>query len=102
MQHYAENRIDETMKLEMLSKNWRSYFIEFNNRMWANWNHNQSYCNKGGLSVMLVGNMVACLRKQGWELVCQADVSAKFRSGGENQPDYKLDVDTWYFIKIDR
>ena len=50
---------------------------------------------------MMVGNIVSCLRRQGWELVCQADVSAKFRRGGENQPDYKVDVDTWYFIKVD-
>ena len=102
MNDHPENCIDETMKLDVMSKNWRSHFIDFKGWVWANWNYTQSYANPGGLAVMLVGNMVSCIRKQGWELVCQADVSAKFRHGGEHHPDYKVDVDTWYFIKVEK
>ena len=100
MEDNPENFIDETLNLGMMSKNWRSHFIKFKGWVWCNWTFG-SYSNKGGLAVMMVGNIVSCLRRQGWELVCQADVSAKFRRGGENQPDYKVDVDTWYFIKVD-
>ena len=75
-----------------MSNNWRSHFIDFKEHVW-----NMS----GYVPSMLVGNMVACLRKQGWELVCKADVSAKVIED-EDDNEYKADVDTWYFIKIDK
>merc|ERR1711964_89324 len=100
--HNFQNTVDNT-DIREWSQDWRSYFIEFTLAPWVTWAYgglgSPSYSSGGVHTAMMLINIFAVLRRQGWELVCEADVSAKYVK--TKNTSYSIDTDEWFFIKIE-
>jgi len=67
------------------------YEIKLNGRPWGISKDDNIH----GRNLMV--HLLACATSLDWQLVCSADVSAKYRRQ-KNAPDYPIDVHSWWFV----